>query len=298
MENYKELVGKVLSGWRDTIEKRLDELTLKPEGLPYPKIHEAMRYSLLDAGKRLRPVLTLEFCRACGGEPLNALDCACAVEMIHTYSLIHDDLPCMDDDDLRRGKPSCHAQFDEATAMLAGDALQALAAQTIAQCTTASPEALLNSCAELARLAGAVGMVGGQELDLCSEGHRIDAETLLALVAGKTCALIEAACVIGCHIAGASAEQLEAARKFAYEFGVAFQIIDDILDVTSTAEVLGKPIMSDEENDKSTYVSIFGIEKARELAAAHTEEAISALGAFSDNEFLAALAKWQLERIA
>ncbi len=298
MIDYNGIVSRGLAQWRGVIENRLDELSKKPEGLPYPLIHDAMRYSLLDAGKRLRPVLTLEFCRACGEEPEYALDVACAVEMIHTYSLIHDDLPCMDNDELRRGKPSCHAQFDYATALLAGDALQALAAQTIAQSRKGTPEALLRCCAELARLAGAEGMVGGQELDICSEGKEIDSEAQLALVKGKTCALIESACVMGCIIAGASEEKINAARLFANEFGTAFQIIDDILDVIGNAEELGKPIGTDAENAKSTYASIYGVEKAREYAARHTEKALEALNAFGSTEFLGALSLWQLERIS
>ncbi len=299
MNDYSLTVKTTLSGWRDIIENRLSSLTVKPDSFPYPDIYEMVRYSLLDAGKRLRPILTLEFCRACGGDPVTALDCACAVEMIHTYSLIHDDLPCMDNDDLRRGKPSCHAKFGEAQALLAGDALQSLAASAIAECKTAPADRLLRAGGQLARLAGPDGMIGGQMLDIDSEGKTINADTLLSLVAGKTCALIEAACVIGCIIAGADENQIEAARCYAHEFGAAFQIIDDILDVTSTAEVLGKPVKSDEDNDKSTYVSIFGLEKARELAAEHTDKAVAALSQFTGEvEFFEALAKWQLERLS
>lgn len=293
------MVKDVIEKWRSVIENRLNQLTKKPDDYPYPDIYEIIRYSLLDAGKRLRPVMTLEFCRACGGDPLNALDCACAVEMIHTYSLIHDDLPCMDNDDLRRGKPSCHAKYGEAPALLAGDALQSLAALTVAECNTAPASSILNAGAELARLAGVDGMIGGQMLDMESENQPIDANVLRTLVSGKTCALIEAACVMGCIIAGADAARLAAARCFAKEFGLAFQIIDDILDVTSTSEVLGKPVRSDEENNKSTYVSLFGIEKAREMASAHTQKAIASLDAFSgDTDFFRALAMWQLDRIS
>lgn len=294
----KEIVNQTISEWKDIIEKRLDELTQKPQDFPFPDIYEAVRYSLLKAGKRLRPVLALEFCRACGGDPQTALDCACAVEMIHTYSLIHDDLPCMDDDDLRRGKPSCHAKFGEATALLAGDALQSLAPQTIAECKTLPAEALVRICAELSILDGPRGMIGGQMLDMASEGKKINAETLLTLVSGKTCALIEAACVTGCIAAGADEKTITAARRYAHEFGVAFQIIDDILDVIGDVETLGKPINSDAEENKSTYASLFGLERAGELAAMHTENALAA--AFElrgDTTFLKALAVWQLERI-
>jgi len=298
MAEYSTTVSAAIEKWRGIVENRLDELTRKPEGFPYPDIYEMVRYSLLNAGKRLRPILTLEFCRVCGKDALAALDCACAVEMIHTYSLIHDDLPCMDDDDLRRGKPSCHVKFGEAQALLAGDALQSIAAKTIAECKTASAEQLLCAGAQLACLSGPDGMIGGQMLDLDSEGKHVGEDTLLSLVSGKTCALIEAACVMGCIIAGADDNIVAAARKFAYEFGLAFQIIDDILDVTSSAEVLGKPVCSDEENDKSTYVSLLGIDGARNLAQIHSEKAIDALAVIDgDTEFFKALVMWQLERI-
>jgi len=298
MSDYSLVVNSTIKNWKNIIEKRLDELTVRPDNYPFPDIYEIVRYSLLDAGKRLRPILALEFCRVCGADAMNALDCACAVEMIHTYSLIHDDLPCMDDDDLRRGKPSCHAKYGEAYALLAGDALQALAARTIAECKTAPADRLLRAVSELAALAGADGMIGGQMLDIDSEGKSVDSTVLASLVAGKTCALIESACAIGCIIGSADDITVGCARTYAHEFGMAFQIIDDILDVTSTTEILGKPVCSDADNNKSTYVSLFGLDGARKLAEEHTAKAIEALDTIAgDTDFFRCLALWQLERI-
>lgn len=292
------IVNERLSQWHDIIEHRLDELTRSETDSPYELMYEAVRYSLLNGGKRIRPVLTLEFCRAAGGAPEDALDCACAVEMIHSYSLIHDDMPCMDDDDMRRGRPSCHKVFGEAVAMLAGDALQAFAAQTIADCTTAPADRLLRCVSELSRLAGSQGMIGGQLLDIQSEGKTIDLDTLRAMDEGKTCALLESACVMGCIIAGADGEILSRARMYAHELGLAFQIIDDILDVTSDTETLGKPVASDVENEKSNYVTKMGLDGARRFAKLHTESAISALEPLGEcGEFLRQFALYLLNRI-
>lgn len=280
------------------IENRLDELTANCGAL-HPIVCEAMRYSLLEAGKRVRPTFTLSFCEALGGKAETALDFACAVEMIHTYSLIHDDLPCMDDDDLRRGKPSCHKVYGEAMALLAGDALLTLAFETIARCKSVSAETAVSAVSELARLSGAAGMVGGQVIDLDSEGKSVPAETLRKLDEGKTCALIEAACVLGCLCAQADGEVIAAARRYAHGVGMAFQIVDDILDVTSDEATLGKPIDSDAGNNKSTYVSLMGIEGASEEARRYTEEAISSLDVLSGNcGFLEDFALKLLHRIS
>ena len=280
------------------IENRLDELTASCGAL-HPTVCDAMRYSLLDAGKRVRPVFTLSFCEALGGDAESALDFACAVEMIHTYSLIHDDLPCMDDDDMRRGKPSCHKVYGEAVALLAGDALLTLAFGTIAQCKTVSADKIAAAAAELARLSGAAGMVGGQVIDLDSEGKSVPIETLRVLDAGKTCALIEAACVLGCICADADEAALSAARKYASGVGMAFQIVDDILDVTGDEAILGKPVESDAGNNKSTYVSLMGIEGASAEARRYTQEATAALDVLGGKcEFLKDFAQKLLYRIS
>ncbi len=289
----------LMAEWKDFIERRLEALSRPNSGSPYAPIYDTVRYSLLNAGKRIRPILTLEFCRAAGGDPMDALDCACAVEMIHTYSLIHDDLPCMDDDDFRRNKPSCHKVYGEATALLAGDALQSMAALTIASCKTAPADRLMAASAELARLSGPDGMIGGQLIDMESEGKSINIDTLRAMVIGKTCALIEAACVMGCHIAGADEKTVAAARTYARELGLAFQIIDDVLDVEGDPKLLGKPVASDAENEKSNYVSIMGLDGAKRFAKIYTDNAIAALSHLGDKaDFLTSFAAYLLGRVS
>lgn len=251
---------------------------------------DAMNYSLLLGGKRIRPLLVLEFCRLCAGNFMKAVPFACAIEMIHTYSLIHDDLPCMDDDDMRRGKPSCHIRFGEEYALLAGDALLTLAFETLM--TADLPAEKKNeACLELSRAAGYQGMVGGQMLDLINENEQINIDILKKTDSLKTGALIKAACLLGCIAAGASAEQRAAAAGYAENIGLAFQIVDDILDVTSDTSVLGKPVGSDEHNNKSTYVSLLGLEESQKIAALLTENAVSSLAVFGgDAQFLTDLA--------
>ncbi|MEF2885206.1 MAG: farnesyl diphosphate synthase [Ruminococcus sp.] len=251
---------------------------------------DAMRYSLEAGGKRVRPRLVLEFARLCGGSEEAALPFACAVEMIHTYSLIHDDLPCMDDDDLRRGKPSNHNVYGEDIALLAGDALLTLAFETLADDKTAElagDRACRLAAKTLARYAGAVGMVGGQVIDLKSENTNAPLEVLREMDEKKTACLIQAACELGCIAANAGADKRRAAALYGESIGVAFQIQDDILDQTSSNEELGKPVGSDNENSKSTYVSLLGIEKCRALVDELTNQAIEALSAFdADTEAL------------
>lgn len=251
---------------------------------------DAMRYSLEAGGKRVRPRLVLEFARLCGGSEEAALPFACAVEMIHTYSLIHDDLPCMDDDDLRRGKPSNHKVYGEDIALLAGDALLTLAFETLADDKTAElagDRACRLAAKTLARYAGAVGMVGGQVIDLKSENTNAPLEVLREMDEKKTACLIQAACELGCIAANAGADKRRAAALYGESIGVAFQIQDDILDQTSSDEELGKPVGSDNENSKSTYVSLLGIEKCRALVDELTNQAIEALSAFdADTEEL------------
>ena len=242
-------------------------------------VSQAMRYSVENGGKRIRPALLLEFCRVCGGDYKKAVPFACALEMIHTYSLIHDDLPCMDNDDFRRGKPSCHIAFGEEYALLAGDALLTLAFET-AMKSNLSAEITVKAAKELAKAAGVTGMVGGQVLDLQNEGKKVGVSDLQKTDELKTGELIRAACVLGCICAGADDKKIAAAEKYAHDIGIAFQIVDDILDVTSDEETLGKPIGSDEENQKSTYVSLLGIEKSRKTAEELTLNAQKALDAF------------------
>lgn len=247
------------------------------------RLIEAVEYSLRLPGKRVRPALALAFCELCGGKAQDALPFACAVEMIHTYSLIHDDLPCMDDDDYRRGQPSNHKVYGEDIALLAGDALQSMAYAAML-----SPDAVRAVGADraavaarvLAEKSGLLGMVGGQTIDLMSEGKRTGLDTLREMDEKKTACLIEAACMMGCICAGASDEEIAAAERYAHAVGIAFQIVDDILDVTSTTDELGKPIGSDKDNDKSTYVSLLGIERCRDEVARLTDEAIASLDAF------------------
>lgn len=242
-------------------------------------VSQAMRYSVENGGKRIRPALLLEFCRVCGGDYKKAVPFACALEMIHTYSLIHDDLPCMDNDDFRRGKPSCHIAFGEEYALLAGDALLTLAFET-AMKSNLSAEITVKAAKELAKAAGVMGMVGGQVLDLQNECKKVGVSDLQKTDELKTGELIRAACVLGCVCAGADDKKIAAAEKYAHDIGIAFQIVDDILDVTSDEETLGKPIGSDEENQKSTYVSLLGIEKSRKTAEELTLNAQKALDAF------------------
>ncbi|HIR52975.1 MAG TPA: polyprenyl synthetase family protein [Candidatus Onthovicinus excrementipullorum] len=276
------------------IERELDRLIPGAECLQ-GRVMEAMRYSAANGGKRVRPILTLEFARLCGLEVRAALPFACAVEMIHTYSLIHDDLPCMDNDDMRRGKPSCHIEFGEDTALLAGDGLLTLAFEVMLReydpkCI--SPRSAITAAALLASNSGVNGMIGGQVIDLMSEGKTIDIETLRTMDRLKTGALIDAACRMGCVIAGAPREKLDAAGSYAAALGLAFQIVDDILDVTGSTEELGKPVGSDAENKKSTYVSLLGLDACRDAVRRLTDNAVRALAHFEGGtEYLAELAE-------
>lgn len=251
---------------------------------------EAMRYSVFNGGKRIRPVLTLEFCRLCGGREEEALSFACAVEMIHAYSLIHDDLPCMDDDDTRRGNPACHIRFGEANALLAGDALLTLAFETVLNAGL-TPEMIINAGKELSAAAGWAGMIGGQVMDLQNEGKQVELEELLETDYKKTGKLIIASAVLGCIAAGAEEEKVRAAAQYAYNLGLAFQLVDDILDVTGNAETLGKPVGSDEGNKKTTYVSVIGTDAAKEKISGLTLAANDALKIFGEQaEYLQKLA--------
>ncbi|MDE5604269.1 MAG: polyprenyl synthetase family protein [Eubacterium sp.] len=268
--------------------------------LPVCKDHQdevvsAMKYSLSNGGKRLRPVFCLEFANCCGLEKEKALDFACALEFIHTYSLIHDDLPCMDNDDFRRGKPSCHKQFGEATALLAGDALLTHAFELLANADL-SADKRIEAVSVLSSKSGVAGMIGGQVIDLKYESENPDLSQILSVHRLKTGALIAAACLLGCIAAGANEKQMHSAKEFAYNLGIAFQIKDDILDVVGNSEELGKPIGSDAENDKTTYISIKGLEASQKDVEDYTEKAISSLSAFKNSAFIKMLAEVLINR--
>ena len=258
----------------------------------------AERYSLLAGGKRIRPTLVLEFCRMLGGSDEAALPFAVAVEMVHTYSLIHDDLPCMDNDDLRRGRPTCHKAFGEATALLAGDGLLTRAFGVIATNDAVSAEARCAAVAALSAAAGSLGMIGGQVMDLAGEGKALPYEKLLKLHANKTGALIAVCAELGCLAAGIlpSDPRVRAARRYAEGIGLAFQIVDDVLDATSDEQTLGKSVGSDKKCKKTTFLTYFSAEKAMALAADHTACAKNALCEFENNERLLWLADYLLER--
>lgn len=271
MSRINEYINKI----EDALKESLPLLSQETE-----KIREMLFYSLESGGKRVRPLLCLEFCVAAGGDAQKALGFACAVEFIHTYSLVHDDLPCMDNDDYRRGKLSSHKKFGEANALLAGDALLTHAFYLIADSAEKneiSPVNALRAVRELSVLSGMKGMIGGQYIDLKYENTPASAEVLLEMDSLKTAALIESACVLGLIAADADEEKISAARSFARELGIAFQIKDDVLEAEEEGE------SSDVKNGKVTYVSLFGLEKAKELASMHTEKALFALDCFGEN---------------
>ena len=278
------------------IEKALDGY-LSGTDPRIPGIEEAMRYSVLNGGKRVRPFLAVEFCRLAGGDIGDVVPFACALELIHSYSLVHDDLPCMDDDDLRRGKPTTHVKFGYANALLAGDALltRAFGVAVSGKCSDAKKCAAV---AVLSRAAGAQGMCGGQQLDLYSEDHSIDLETLRYLHSLKTGALIRCACELGCIAAGVEedAPLRRAAVEYAEAVGVTFQIVDDVLDVTADQSVFGKPVGSDAEQGKTTYLSFMSIDEAKKNARELTDKAISAISSFPGSETLCDFAEYLYSR--
>ncbi|MEZ6064425.1 MAG: polyprenyl synthetase family protein [Planctomycetaceae bacterium] len=286
-----------LSELRGLVEQSLcDYLDRLSEDCP-AHLLDAMRYSLLAPGKRMRPALVLLACEACGGSREAALPAAAAIEMIHTYSLIHDDLPAMDDDDLRRGRPTCHKQFDEATAILAGDALLTLAFETIA--TKVSPaQVAVACCVDLASAAGPEGMVGGQMADLDGERNGVGSgEHLEAIHRRKTGRLLCSAVTLGGRIAGADAATLGRLRRYGECVGLAFQIADDLLDVEGEGEKLGKSVRKDAEHGKLTYPSLWGIAESRRRAEALVQEACGLVDSLDDaGEALAAIARYVITR--
>ena len=258
----------------------------------YSRVGDAMLYSLGIGGKRIRPILMVEFYNLCGGKSKGIYNFAVALEMIHTYSLIHDDLPCMDNDDFRRGKPSCHKAFDEATAVLAGDGLLTEAFAFAAKAENIDDSAKLSAISVLAECAGVNGMIGGQIIDLLNEGQEISREKLLKLYEMKTGALIVAAAKIGCILANKT-EKISLAETYAKNIGLAFQIVDDILDVTGDEASLGKPLHSDEKNNKTTFLSFCGIEESKKTVADLTRQAKECIDKIASNgEFLKQMADY------
>lgn len=262
----------------------------------YASLQEAMEYSLLAGGKRIRPILVLETCRLCGGDVQTALPFACAVEMVHTYSLIHDDLPAMDDDELRRGRPTNHVVYGEATAILAGDALLTAAFEQLTKAELPA-EYIVEAVRCLSQSAGSSGMVGGQALDMAGEGRALSREDLELLQRLKTGALISASAELGCIAAGGSPKQRAQVCTYAQALGQAFQIRDDMLDVVSSQEELGKPVGSDQANEKSTFASTLGLDACAVLVERLTRQGIEALNDFEDAGFHIWLAESLAQRI-
>ena len=279
---YRAYIEAFLKQWYDRLHTE-----------PQKKLFEAMEYSLLAGGKRLRPVFAFEFCRMCGADWKKAAPFAAAIEMIHTYSLIHDDLPCMDNDDYRRGRPTNHKVFGEALAVLAGDALLT-DAFAVASTACLEGNAMADAVGILAECAGSMGMVGGQVLDIMSEERLLSEQEVLDIQTRKTGALIRAACATGALAGGCTDAQFDAACQFAAGLGLAFQIRDDMLDVIGTQEEMGKGVGTDET--KNTFVRLYGLEKCEELVQKYTDYAIDALNAFDDSTYMIALAKSLTDR--
>ena len=272
IETYKQHTEQFLKDWYGQFQQE-----------PQAQLFDAMGYSLLAGGKRLRPIFAYEFCRMCGGQWQDATALACAVEMIHTYSLIHDDLPCMDDDDYRRGRLTNHKVYGEAMAVLAGDALLT-DAFAVAATAPVHGKALRDAIAVLSECAGSLGMVGGQVLDILSEERECTEAEILAIQSRKTGALIRAACALGANAGGATEAQFEAACQYAAALGLAFQIRDDMLDVIGTQEEMGKSVGTDAT--KNTFVRLYGLQRCEELVRQYTDIALQALSQFPDNSFM------------
>lgn len=279
--------------YKKHVEQYLDKKCFCANGEPQKKLFDAMRYSLLAGGKRLRPIFVYDFCRMSGGIWENAAPFAAAVEMIHTYSLIHDDLPCMDNDDYRRGRLTNHKVYGEAVAVLSGDALLTAAFSQIAAAPY-SADTRIRAVEVLANCAGELGMVGGQVLDIESESRQCTEQEVLDIQSRKTGALIQAACMLGVLAGEGSEEQLVNASEFASHLGLAFQIRDDMLDVIGNAEELGKATGVD--SVKNTFVQMYGVEKCDDLVRYHTDVAIESLDVFFDNSYMKALAQQLTQR--
>ena len=275
--------------YREYIERYLKEFYAQWQDEPQTRLYDAISYSLLAGGKRLRPILTFEFCRLCGREWQAAAPFAAAVEMIHTYSLIHDDLPCMDNDDFRRGRPTNHKVYGEAMAVLSGDALLTDAFCAAAMAKLPNPADMATAIGVLSECAGSHGMVGGQVLDIMSEERLLSEQEVLDIQSRKTGALIRAACALGAIAGGATQAQFDAACQFAAALGLAFQIRDDMLDVIGSQEEMGKGVGTDA--NKNTFVRLYGLEKCEELVQTYTDYALQALNVFDDTRFITELAR-------
>jgi geranylgeranyl diphosphate synthase type II len=290
-----EIVSSELQGFRAIVEGRLDQYLTFDAGCP-ERLAAAMRYSVLAPAKRLRPLLVMQAARTCGGDVEHAVPAACAVEFIHTYSLIHDDLPAMDDDDLRRGRPTCHRQFDEATAILAGDALIPLAFEVVAKYSLTS-EIAAACCLELARAAGATQLVGGQADDLAAEFAEIDVSMLEQIHLRKTAAMIAVSLKLGGICAKADRKQLADLEKFGKKLGLAFQITDDLLDLRGEQDKMGKRVQKDKGLGKLTYPSALGLQASEEKANQLVDDAILAVSDFgAAADPLVALARFVVSR--
>lgn len=280
--------------YRSFMEDYLKNIYPEFRAEPQSELFDAMEYSLLAGGKRLRPIFVLDFCRMCGGDWRKAAPFAAAMEMIHTYSLIHDDLPCMDNDDFRRGRPTNHKVYGETMAILAGDGLLTDAFMLAASCELPNPGDMGFAIQVLAQNAGSLGMVGGQVLDIRSEERELTEQEVIDIQSRKTGGLINAACVLGVIAGGGSEEKIKAAATFAGALGMAFQIRDDMLDVIGTQEEMGKGVGTDET--KNTFVKLYGLPRCEELVQRYTAAAVDALSIFEDNSYMIALAKSLTDR--
>ncbi len=279
------MIEELLNRRGAEVQTALDSY-LKPQNEKYDLVIEAMRYSALCGGKRIRPALLLEFYTLFGGSVEDAMPFACALEMIHTYSLIHDDLPCMDNDDMRRGKPACHIAFPENIALLAGDALLTKAFEIAAK-GAVPPQNALKAISLLAEYAGVGGMIGGQVIDLQSEGKKVDIDTVSQMYALKTGALLLLTAKMAAALAGVTDQRLALAEEYCKKIGLAFQIVDDILDIVNSTEELGKPVGSDKEEQKSTLVSLIGITEAKKTVCSLSEEAKQLAEKLNSNTLIA-----------
>lgn len=289
------MIDALLKDYQAKLDSRFD-IILSENGQLYDEVISACRYSVINGGKRIRPVLLLEFYKLCNGEDDCAYNFACALEMIHSYSLVHDDLPCMDNDDMRRGKPTCHKAYVESTALLCGDALLTEAFLVASKTMGIPADRVVKALSHLASSAGVSGMIGGQVIDM-ADNTDSDDNVLFEMYRLKTGALLKTACAIGCILAGADEQLVETAETFGEKLGIAFQIIDDILDGTSDTKTLGKTAGSDEKNNKDTIVVRLGVEYCRELAKKYTDEAYECLEKFEgDSTVLKQLAAYLLER--
>jgi geranylgeranyl diphosphate synthase type II len=290
--NFKEELKKRAKIVEEALERFLPPSTVFP-----PLIHQAMRYSVMGGGKRIRPSLVMAGAEAVGGSAASVLPAACAVELIHVYSLIHDDLPAMDNDDYRRGKLTSHKVYGEAIAVLAGDALLTLAFQLLAENKAGRPEDTLKVIREAALGAGTKGLIGGQVVDIFSTGEEVDEVTLEYIHRNKTGALYRISVRTGAILAGARQDQLEALSRYAEHLGLAFQIKDDILDLVGEEKIIGKPVGSDLKNKKATYPALFGLENSREKASRECARALSAISGFGkEADFLRSLVNFVINR--